>query len=259
MSETTEERAKRERQRVLFDSVAGVYHQTRQGYPREVVRWIVETAGLGEGAFVLEVGCGTGQLTAALVRHPLRVTAIDIGAAMIETARRHVSGRVSFAVSSFEQFAAAETSFDLVISATAAHWIDPDVLWTRAARLLRPGGWLAIMWVGEEYDEPVRSALRQAWVRCSSDGGRWTRTPPPTAAERIAASGLFEPPVEKTHAQRAELRPERVMNLERTRATYLDYDPATRASFDAELGAALSGLGSVSVTVRTQVAMARVL
>lgn len=256
MSETTEERATRERRRLLFNSVAGVYHQTRQSYPDQVVRWIVETAGLGEGAAVLEAGCGTGQLTGELARYPLRITAIDIGPAMVEIARRHLPG-VLFAASSFEEFAAADASFDLVISATAAHWIDPEVLCSRSARLLRSEGWLAVLSVGEDYDEPVKSALREAWVRHSRDGGAWTRTRPPGPAERLAASDLFEPALQKTHAGRAELTPERVMNLERTRATYLDYGPVTRQSFDAELRNLLAAVGTVSATIHTQVTMAR--
>ncbi len=259
MSETTEQRARRERQRLLFDSVADVYHETRQSYPDQVVRWIVETTGLREGAVILEVGCGTGQLTAELARYPFPVMAIDIGAAMVEVARRHVAdGEVLFAVSSFEQFAAADASFDLVISATAAHWIDPEVLCSRSARLLRSGGWLVMMSVGEDYDEPVGSSLRSSWVRHSPDRRAWARKPPPSGAERIAASGLFEPALEKSHTRRAELSPERVMNLERTRATYLDFDPETRASFDAALGTVLSGLGAVPATIHTQVTMAKV-
>lgn len=258
VSETTEQRAKRERQRVLFDSVAEVYHQTRQAYAEEVVRWVVETAGLGDGAAVLEVGCGTGQLTAELARLPLAITAIDIGPGMIAVARRQVPREVRFVTSPFEEFEAADASFDLVISATADHWIDPDVFGGRSASLLRPGGWLALMSVFEDYDEPFNSARLAAWVRRSSDNGAWTRTPPPTAAARIAACGLFEPAMEKTHARRAQLSPERVMNVERTRATYLDYDPKTRAAFDADLREALSGVDAVSATIRTHGTIAEV-
>ena len=259
VSETTDQRATRERRRRLFDAVAPAYRETRQGYPEPVVRWIVETSGLQEAASVLEVGCGTGLLTAGLARFPLHLTAIDIGPSMIEIARRDVGDAgVTFALSSFEEFASPEASFDLIVSGTAAHWIDPEILWARSAWLLRPGGWLAIASVGEVYDEPFKSALRDAWVRRSADGGAWVRKAGPTQAERIAASGLFGPAVTTTHLRPADLSPERVMNLERTRAVYLDYDPETRDSFDAELREALSGPGAISATIKTQVTMARV-
>lgn len=257
MSESAAQRERRERQRLLFDGVAEEYRESRQGYPEQVVRWIAETAGLGAGAPVLEVGCGTGQLTAELARLRLRVTAIDIGPHMVSVARRQVpDAGVTFLVSSFEELEAPEGSFDLIVSATAAHWIDPEVLGERSARLLRSGGWLAIASTAEDYDEPVRSALLAAWVRRSSDGGAWLRATPPTAAELIAASGLFEPAVTTTDRRRLELTPERVLQVERTRAVYLDYDPGTRDSFDAELRQLLSGLQAVPATIRTEVTMA---
>lgn len=72
------------------------------------------TAGLGPGAAVLEVGCGTGQLTEQLAWSGFRLTAIDIGASMIAAARRRLTdAEVSFQVTSFEDLDAVEASFDL--------------------------------------------------------------------------------------------------------------------------------------------------
>ena len=55
------EQAKRHRQRMLFDAIAGQYEQARPGYPAPVVDFVTATAGLSPGAAILEVGCGTGQ------------------------------------------------------------------------------------------------------------------------------------------------------------------------------------------------------
>ena len=101
---------------------------SRPGYPGRVVEFITATAGLGSRAAVLEVGCGTGQLTEQLARSASRLTAIDIGPSMIAAARRRLTGaEVSFQVTSFEGLAAVDASFDLVISSAAFHWIDPEV------------------------------------------------------------------------------------------------------------------------------------
>jgi len=65
--ETPEQRQTREQQRVLFDSVAELDDATRQSYPAEMVDAIVANAAIGPDAAVLEIGCGTGQLTRQLV------------------------------------------------------------------------------------------------------------------------------------------------------------------------------------------------
>jgi 2-polyprenyl-3-methyl-5-hydroxy-6-metoxy-1,4-benzoquinol methylase len=87
-AETGPERGTRRHQRTLFDLVAGLYEETRPGYAGELIDFVVATAGLGPGAAVLDVGCGTGQLTGPLARRGYGVTAIDLGPSMIEVARR---------------------------------------------------------------------------------------------------------------------------------------------------------------------------
>ena len=86
------------------------------------MEFVAATAGLGPGAAVLEVGCGTGQLTERLAGSGFRLTAIDIGPSMVAAAQRRLAGAgVSFQVTSFEDLAAADASFDLVISSAAFH------------------------------------------------------------------------------------------------------------------------------------------
>jgi 2-polyprenyl-3-methyl-5-hydroxy-6-metoxy-1,4-benzoquinol methylase len=141
VTESGRDRDKRHYQRALFDGIAERYAASRPGYPAHVVDFITTTAGLAPAAAVLEVGCGTGQLTRQLARRGFQLTAIDIGPSMIATARRHLTGaEVLFQVTSFEDLAAADASFDLVISSAAFHWIDPEVAFSKSARLLRPDG-----------------------------------------------------------------------------------------------------------------------
>lgn len=139
-TESGSDRDKRYFQRSLFDGIADRYEAARPGYPARVVEFVAATAGLGPGAAVLEIGCGTGQLTERLARSGFRLTAIDIGPSLVAAARRRVAdGGVSFRVMSFEDLAADDASFDLVISSAAFHWIDPEVAFSKSARLLRPG------------------------------------------------------------------------------------------------------------------------
>jgi 2-polyprenyl-3-methyl-5-hydroxy-6-metoxy-1,4-benzoquinol methylase len=90
-AEPEPEREKRHYQRALFDGIADRYEAARPGYPPRVVEFVAATAGLGPGAPVLEVGCGTGQLTERPARSGFRLTAIDIGPSLIAAARRRVT------------------------------------------------------------------------------------------------------------------------------------------------------------------------
>ena len=258
--ESEEQRVKRHRRRRLFDTVAEGYDAARRGYPSEVIDWMAASAGVGTGAQVLEIGCGTGQLTRQLVAHRFALTAIDIGPSMIEIARRRVSDPdVAFEVTSFEAFDAPDHSVDLIVSATAFHWIDPEIAWTKSARLLRPGGWIAVLSTSEKYDDPFGAALLKLWIERSEDGGAWTTTKQPTPAETIAETGLFDAAIVRAHGERATLPTDVVITLEHTRATSLSYDDVTRAGFTDELTALLDQQTTVGLEQQTSLTMAQVL
>jgi 2-polyprenyl-3-methyl-5-hydroxy-6-metoxy-1,4-benzoquinol methylase len=259
-AESEQERSIRLHRRTLFDSVAQLYQASRLGYPSDIVEFAVATAEVGAGSEVLEVGCGTGQLTESLARYGFRLTAIDIGPSMINAARRRLDGpALSFRVSSFEDFAAPEASFDLIISGTAFHWIDPEVRFRKPARLLRPGGWLALLETVERYDDPFGAALLGTWATRSGDGrardwqGHFADT------EVIAGTGLFETPVRKTHAQRIVRPAEAVIGVENTRATSLSWPDDIRRDFTEELRHHLRSQTEVQLTQETSLTMARAL
>jgi ubiquinone/menaquinone biosynthesis C-methylase UbiE len=161
-----------------FDAVAEAYDAVRPGYPEDLVDLACSLGSLEPGSRVLEVGCGTGKLTEALVERRLRVEAVDPGPSMIEIARRRTghSEAVTFHVGRFEDVVLPEGAFDAVFSATAFHWVDPSVGWAKAARALRPGGMLALlMHIGYHEDETFAAseALRLVLKKHFPDGGTW--------------------------------------------------------------------------------------
>jgi|SRR5580700_9477008 ubiquinone/menaquinone biosynthesis C-methylase UbiE len=194
-AETEQERSKRRQRRTLFDGVAQLYEASRPGYPSEIVEFAVATAAVGVGSEVLEIGCGTGQLTESLAWYGFRLTAIDIGPSMVAAVRRRLDGpALSFQVSSFEDFAAADASLDLIISGTAFHWVDPEVMFRKPARLLRPGGWLALLETGERYDDPLRDALLGMWAARGDDVRAQVRQPHFADTEVIAGTACSRRP-----------------------------------------------------------------
>lgn len=254
--ESDQDRARRHYQRTLFDGIAERYDASRPGYPAHVIEFVAATAGLSRCAAALEIGCGTGQLTERLSGLRIRLTAIDIGASLVAAARRRVGDAgVSFEETSFEDLTAADASFDLVISSAAFHWIDPEVAFSKAARLLRPGGWLALLGTEEHYDAPIGPALDALWIKHGDTGGAWQRRP--SDPQAVRDTGLFESPVCLSDSQRIVLPARDVIALESTRGTFLSWAHDTQGEFTADLRQLLATQPAVHLTRRTSVTMAQ--
>jgi ubiquinone/menaquinone biosynthesis C-methylase UbiE len=131
----------------VFDQVAEDYDRARPGYPESLVDAALQRGGLGAGSRVVEVGSGTGKLTELLVARGLVVDAVEPGENMIEAARRRIGDMeaVRFHVGRFEDVDLPLESYDALFSATAFHWVDPQVGWAKAASLLKAGGLLALL------------------------------------------------------------------------------------------------------------------
>jgi SAM-dependent methyltransferase len=96
---------------------------------------------------VLEVGCGTGQATRSVAALGYSVTAIEPGADMAALARQRLDafGNVEVETSAFEEWDNGGRHFDVLVAASAWHWVDPSVGWLRAHDVLHPGGWMALL------------------------------------------------------------------------------------------------------------------
>jgi len=131
----------------VFNRVATSYDRHRPAYPEGLIDRAFVVAGLRPGDKVLEIGCGTGQLTRALLARGLRVTAIEPGERLVALARQNLagSGEVRFLTARLEDAPLPREHFAAVFSASAIHWVDPDVAWQRSAEVLVLGGTLALV------------------------------------------------------------------------------------------------------------------
>lgn len=131
----------------VFNQVAAEYDRRRPTYPEQLIDLACLLAGLRRGDQVLEIGCGTGQLTRSLLARGLRVTAIEPGAQLAGLAQQRLqgTGELELVNARFEDARLPHEHFRAVFSASAIHWVDPDVGWQRAVDALVPGGTLALI------------------------------------------------------------------------------------------------------------------
>jgi SAM-dependent methyltransferase len=130
--------------RLSFDLAAQIYDEIRPAYPSALVEDLFRM--LPPRPSILEVGPGTGQATADLLRRGAAVHAIEIGPSMAAKLRANLpSDELQVTIGDFEQVPIPDRSMDAVFSATAYHWISPAGQLDRPAAILKTGGLLAIV------------------------------------------------------------------------------------------------------------------
>lgn len=131
----------RQRRAASFENIGAEYHRLRPGYPDDAVDWMLP-AGASD---VLDLGAGTGRLTDSLVARGLNVVAVDPSEQMLGVlAERHAGVRTL--VGTAEATGLPDASVDAVVIGQAWHWMDAATASTELARVLRPGGALAMIW-----------------------------------------------------------------------------------------------------------------
>jgi SAM-dependent methyltransferase len=145
------------------------YERLRPDYPAALVDDVLAYAGPTTRR-ALEVGAGTGKATRAFAARGLHTTAIEPDPAMAAELRRRCEPANTVVVeSSFEDYRPSR-QFDLLFSAQAWHWVDPDVRWERAASALADLGTIALFWnVDRVADPELRGSIVQLYQHYSSE------------------------------------------------------------------------------------------
>jgi SAM-dependent methyltransferase len=221
--------------------VAELYARVRPGYLPEVFDDLVALSGLPDGGRILEIGPATGQATVPLAQRGFRISAIEPDAPLVAVARQRIdaSAEVEFHVSRFEDWPLPDQPFDLVLAATAFHWLDPSVRYVKAAAALRPGGAVAIVNThhvaggSQAFFDDVQSCY-EAHMPNTLPGVRL-----PAADDLIPdttdllACGLFDAPVIRRYAWQAAYTAGEYIELLSTYSDHIALAPASRqALFD---------------------------
>jgi len=194
---------KRRHLKTAFNEDAENYDRARPGYPETLFDDLSAMTGLGPGAALLEVGCGTGQATVALARRGYRITCVELGDNLAQVARRNLSAfpDVSVENAPFEEWDPGHERFDTVFAAQAWHWLGPDARYRKAAEALKPHGWLAVLDVEHAFPEdtdPFFFEIQKVYDEITVEKPSHDEWPPPLpeAVEDMRAdfeaSGLFK-------------------------------------------------------------------
>lgn len=209
--------------RATFDTAAERYARARPGYPPALFDDLLHLAHLEPGARVLEIGCGTGQATLPLAQRGFRIVAVELGAALAAVARRQLAAfpLVDVHVAAFEEWPLPAEPFDLVLCATAFHWLDPVVRIDKTAAALRPGGALAVITT-----EHVAGGTAPFFVDVQGCYERWDPATPP---------GLRLTPADQFPARLAELEGARAFEPAAVRQYQWEQLYSTRTYLDVLL------------------------
>lgn len=164
-----------------FNRSAAGYQHARPDYPDQLFADLVSIAGLRPGDHLVEIGCGPGKATVPLARQGFRITALEPGPDLADEARSNLAGTdTSVITTTFEDWQPEHPGdYALVYAATAWHWVDPEVRWSKVASILADGGHLAVFGAGHGFPEdfdPFFTEIQQTYNELGEGLDDW---PPP--------------------------------------------------------------------------------
>jgi SAM-dependent methyltransferase len=142
-----------------FARAADAYARGRPSYPAAAIEWLAGQCPLGPGTTVVDVAAGTGKLTELLVARGARVIAVEPVDAM-RAALEQALPAVSALSGTAEALPLPGASADTLTVAQAYHWFAGEAALEEFARVLRPGGRLALVW-------NVRDPAQELWQQVS--------------------------------------------------------------------------------------------
>jgi SAM-dependent methyltransferase len=207
--------------------VAVGYDRGRPGYPAEAVAFALAPLRGRPDLRAADVGAGTGKLTSVLCAAGVNTVAVEPAPGMLKVLRHRVS-RAQVLAGRAEDLPLPDASVDLVAVGQAFHWFDLDRAMPELARVLRPGGRLALFY--NSRDDSV------AWVRALADlVGDHADHASAHRSDDSAVMGPFEPEALGTFSYQQELDADGLTDLVGSRSYVITLPDAERTALLARV------------------------
>jgi SAM-dependent methyltransferase len=233
--------------------------------PPKTIADLLGVCGVHSSSRILEIGCGTGQLTRDIAPTGARIICVEPGPFLADTARANLGGfaNVDVVTTTFEDFGDLPSSFDLLVSATAFDWIDPNLSYAKAATLLKEGGRLALVTNthshgGSHKDERITEPVRSLHRRLTPNVGDWEFPMAEEIRRKATAGGdiatvwarverklskppavahLFDPPTVRTYRWLASYLTDTYLAMLASQSSYVLMELGRREELLAGIGA----------------------
>jgi SAM-dependent methyltransferase len=212
-----------------FGSVAAAYAEHRPGYPAAAVRWCVAPVGRDIRSLrVLDLGAGTGKLTALLVELGAEVTAVEPDTAMREELARGLPS-VRALAGSAEQIPLPDASVDAVLCGQSLHWFNLSRALPEIARVLVAGGTLGALWNSDDDRVPWVAGLQEAAEGAASPSLSRRRSEAASFGHEQFGVALFTPTERAEFANSQRLTAATLVELIATHSQFIVMAPEERA------------------------------
>jgi len=233
-----------------FDGAAELYEEARPGYPAALYDDVVALSGIQRGGRILEIGCGPGTATVEFARRGYAIEGPELGSRMAALAQANCRPFPNVAICSvaFEDWPLEREAFDLVASASAFHWVAPEVGLAKAAAALRPGGSIALFWNrSPEFPRALRSALDEIYraeaPELADQKPENLETVIQRPVDEIDASGLFGEVAVRRYPWSLPCTAERYAKLLQTYSDHLALRPDVRERLVRRIQELIENLG----------------
>ncbi|HEX3747907.1 MAG TPA: class I SAM-dependent methyltransferase [Bryobacteraceae bacterium] len=157
-----------------FSSRVEDYIRYRPTYPAALTPWLASHCGLTPQSAIADIGSGTGILSRLLLDFGCEVFGVEPNAAMRSGAERQLAGEPRFhsVDGRAEATGLPAARVEFVTAAQSFHWFDPAAARTEFRRILKPAGWVVLIWNERLVTEGFLAAYEDLLQRLSTDYGR---------------------------------------------------------------------------------------